>query len=347
VDLGLQSGIAAGILLSRAKERQAEPNIVSITLPHFPTPGTDGLKQALLRYHTDAGVCVCLGDGSGPVTFPFAQFELSHDGSTLAALEWLMPEDPSGEEESDELNTLLVQDTGTGQVTQLETPNAQIVDLAWAPTADRIWFSTGGWSPRFTYSIDLRTEEVVMVAPGVSPTPSPDGKFVAFYGLEPHGVHILDTRKNQERFATSGHPHAWSPDSRYLACLDVVGSAWQMYVYDVHLRQRTHTATSSPFSYWPTWFPDSRTLAFEVSTQGKAGPPSVICRASIGAESYEQLTSGPWDEQPRIHPRLGYMAYYTRNPLAKSECHVWVVEPTSGQRHHIGPGQEASWLLVP
>ena len=321
---------------------------MSLRLPRFPTPGVDGLKRSLLRYQTDDGVCVCLGDGSEPAMFPFVQFEVSRDGSVVAALEWLVPHVEAAEEECGKGITLLqVQKTTTGHVARLKTPDAEVIDLAWSPSMESIWFATGGSSPRFTYNIDILTERITPVAPGVSPKPSPDGQYLAFYGIEPHGTHILSIDTNRESFVTSGHPHSWSPDSRYLACLDVVGTAWQLYVYDLHLKKRIHTATTAPFAYWPTWFPDGNTLAFEVCAKGRAGSPSLICRAPIGGERYEQLTSGPRDQQPNVHPRFGYIAYCSRDSVTHSECNVWVMDPSTGERRRIGRGREASWLLVP
>jgi Tol biopolymer transport system component len=297
---------------------------------------------ALLRFHDEKNsVVVCRPDGSGRVSFPFTQFATTVDGSRIAILDWSTRPNP-GADEDDLVTRVGIQDAGTGELVPLALPDAEIVDLAWAPDGACLWFSTGGRSSRRLSRYLLATGKCEAIADGVGVRPSPDGRWLAFFGLRPAGVHVLDLGSMRSRFVAEGHAHAWSPDSRRLAFLSTDGRGWQLFVLEA--ASGLVSPIPSPFSYWPTWMPDSENVVFVVHEKGSAVPPSRICTARVGSTKWQSITDGPWDDRPRVHPRLGLLAYQTRSVTSPKDTRVVVMDLRTGGATDLGPGSEPEWL---
>lgn len=321
-----------------------------MNIPRLPTTSDTGLGRTLLRYYTDAGLTICRGDGSHAVTFPHRQFERNPTDTSLLLFHWQDPttETALNQEDDDEpsepTSYLVLFDPVTGSEDVL-TPPMHIVEFTWGPSGTEVWFCTGGSADRIVYRLDIKSKTVTEIAAGVSPIPAPEGQRVAFLGLDPMGVHMVEPGRKGPQYVCEGHPNCWSHDGRYLAILRVINMRWQLFVLDTASGEIVHVAPESAFSYWPTWLPDNKTIVFEKSLAGKAGPPSVLCRATVQGEPAQQLTGGPGDEQPRAHSRFGYLVYQRRDPSNKHDTRVVVADSDGKTLHELGPGLEPHWFL--
>jgi hypothetical protein len=316
---------------------------------HIPRPTEGEFGAAVLRYHGGKGAdstVICRADGSGRFDTHFLQLQVDSQGAQVAWLEWVdweASELVAADDEAEPGAFLNLTDLSSRQSRRL-TPELPIVDFAWAADSRHIWFGTGGFATRKLYVLSTETAECRAACDGVLPRPSPDGRHVAFMGLDPVGVYLLDTGTLKPRWVAPGMPSCWSPDSTRLALQDAVGERWQLFAFSLREQSLHRVAEDCPFVYWPSWCPNSLDLLFEVCLGGAAGPPSKVGLASAAGGSTRFLTAGPTDERPRHHPSLPLLTFQVRHPHNRAHCDVFVLSTASGEVRHLGPGAEPEWI---
>jgi len=166
----------------------------------------DAELGAVLSFHTDNGTTICRADGSARSDHPFTQFEVSRAGS-VAWLDWVDPDASTlARGGNAEPGVVLVVDSPRSGTSVRVTAEMHIIDHAWSPDGRVLCFSTGGDSPRQLYSADPEIERIRCVGAGVAPLPAPDGATVAFFGLSPPGIYLLDSSTGDVRRIADGTP---------------------------------------------------------------------------------------------------------------------------------------------
>lgn len=115
------------------------------------------------------------------------------------------------------------------------------------------------------FIVDLNTQQVQHLGPGAMPTWSADGKFLAYSGYSPRGVHIRSADGVASKLIDkSGWGIQWSPDGQKLSY--TMGG--NFVIYDI-LQNEKRTINPNPASpylsiYWNSdWSPDSQKICFK------------------------------------------------------------------------------------
>ena len=165
-----------------------------------------------------------------------------------------------------------------------------ISDFAWAPDGRSVVYVHGG---DFEFpgrpdpnpaGLTAGVEQAIFVvsmdggvprrlAPGRSPSVSPDGKTVAYLGKD--GIWSVPLAGGAEpalMFHARGvaGPPMWSPDGKYVAFTSGRGDHGFVGVYSVEAKTVTYLDPSTETDRFPEWSPDSRQIAF-VRMQGGEG----------------------------------------------------------------------------
>lgn len=128
------------------------------------------------------------------------------------------------------------------------------------------------------FILDLETSQIQHVGPGLMPTWSADGKYLAYSGNKPSGVFIrsadgIGTKLIDER----GWGIQWSPDGQKLAY--VVGG--DFVIYDLLKEEKTTVQPNpeKPYTslyYNSDWSPDSQKICFKGRRQDGGHDTAII-----------------------------------------------------------------------
>lgn len=133
-----------------------------------------------------------------------------------------------------------------------------------------------------------------------SPTWSPDGKKIAFTsdrsGTGRPQIYIMDSTKGDRAGVTritfqsryNDNP-SWSPDGDKIAFTSMVGSNFQIKIYNIETRQTTDITSGPGSKEEPTWSPDGQFLAYRLTR----GRNSAIHIKRLGGKKSRQLTFLP------------------------------------------------------
>jgi YVTN family beta-propeller protein len=227
-----------------------------------PAWSPDGTKIA---WNRDNNIWVMSADGSNPVQLASALGARtplwSPDG------QWLSFTGVMSATSHDTI--LLVPAAGGAPIDLINDSASSNFDAAWSPNGDEIAFVTDRHSPiSGTYQTDIYKVNVHTLAQtrltydggSGSPTWSPDGTRIAFFGIS--GLYIMDPDGSHIRSlpTLTGYPQqiAWSPDSRWIAGQS--GSSTndiEIYVIDVVTGDVKRLTTNAIYDAYPVWRPDT------------------------------------------------------------------------------------------
>jgi tol-pal system beta propeller repeat protein TolB len=129
--------------------------------------------------------------------------------------------------------------------------------------------------------------------PLMSPAWSPDGKQLAFAGLEHNRwaiyIDTLATGKLKKLISEPGinGAPAWSPDGKKLAITLSFGHNPDIYIIDLATGQRQRLTHSSAIDTEPDWSPDGKNIVF---TSDRGGTPQIYEVPADGSASPQRLT---------------------------------------------------------
>lgn len=160
----------------------------------------------------------------------------------------------------------------------------------WSPDGTKIAFAAyvgepdeSGQQEDDLFVMDSDGDNLRLLAsrPGtdIAPVWSPDGKHVAWWGVDPGGQDLLLFMVNVDSGEVTalgeGAYPAWSPDGKHIACMNqveppegVIPSETDMEIYliDIDTGERTNLTNDPGRDLWPTWSPDGTEIAF-ISTR--------------------------------------------------------------------------------
>jgi Tol biopolymer transport system component/C-terminal processing protease CtpA/Prc len=161
------------------------------------------------------------------------------------------------------------------RVTNSPAPEGSIV---WSPDSRKLAYTStrNGFSQIFLYDFTQNRETQLTNTSGVdtAPTFSPDGKMLAFE-RDAKELRVLDLEAKQERVLATGYldrppfdaarPLVWSPDSRYVAFMNVGGRAFKnLYIAAAQGgAAKPVTFLANVFANSLAWSPDGTYLLFD------------------------------------------------------------------------------------
>ncbi len=106
-------------------------------------------------------------------------------------------------------------------------------------------------------------------APDDEPSPSPDGRYIAFVSLRDGNreIYVLDIHcdcppRNLTRHFSDDISPVWSPDGQWIAFVSDRTWNHDLFVMDVNGGQVRNLTRSHGEEWFPVWSPDSQTIAF-------------------------------------------------------------------------------------
>lgn len=168
----------------------------------------------------------------------------------------------------------------------------------------------------------------------ISPSVSPDGRYVAFYSekdlfsIDLYVAHAI-SGKIIRRLSKIVHDNeidalnfiesagTWSPDSRYFAFVGVSKGKSKLIIVDVlanHLKEEFYLAGVPSFNY-PTWSPDGKSIVVSGTVNGI----NDLYRVNLSTKTVSRLTHDPWSN---IHPAWspdGTMLVFSTDRPASSD----------------------------
>ena len=206
-----------------------------------------------------------------------------------------------------------------------------------------------------------------------SPTWSPDGTHIAFWGDEsPDSLFIADANGTNVRRLTSqiwistDKPPTWSPDGRFIAFSAESGPYKEddrLFVVEIATGVVTPLGAETPLdvrSFFPSWSPDGNWIAFIGVPHASGGDTGLWVVQPNGLEQHRLPTSpGVELAQPQWAPsadplRLAYAAQHAIG----SDPDVYILDVatdvetviSSGADNHVGPAwspdaTRLAWLV--
>ena len=175
------------------------------------------------------------------------------------------------------------------------------------PTYRLMVADSDGFNPR---------EILLSSDPILSPTWSPDGRYLAYVSFEDGWSNIvaqeIDTGK---RVTMSDYPGingapAWSPDSRQLALsLSHEGNS-EIYVMDIQRRRLQRLTRHSAIDTEPAWWPNGRSLVF---TSDRSGRPQIYRVPTTGGKAMRLTFDGRENSRASISPDGKNLLMVTNN----------------------------------
>ena len=169
------------------------------------------------------------------------------------------------------------------------------------------------------HRVVLRSKE-----PMLSPSWSPDGKYLAYVSFETSRPAIfrqeISTGKREKltNFRGLNSAPAWSPDGRKLAMVLSKDGNPEIYVMDLASRSLRRVTDHYAIDTEPAWMPDGRSLLF---TSDRGGTPQI----------YKVLLAS--GEVSRVTFRGNYNA--KANVLPEGNAIVTIHRPGTGRGYHI------------
>jgi TolB protein len=169
--------------------------------------------------------------------------------------------------------------------------------ITWSPDGRKVLFwnhSKIGWDIWAVTADGNESANLTQVKSGGcrSPSPSPDGKWIAFLRDDPEGLYLMDAHgSNQRRLSNKGFrdlPPSWSPDNKRLAYTVLEDGKFFIYAHDLFSGRDVRIGPGSS----PSWSPDGTGLLFV----GVRDNRLLLGLISSDGTNEVRLTKGP--EQP-------------------------------------------------
>lgn len=210
------------------------------------------------------------------------------------------------------------------------------------------------WSPSETEPLSVTQDGVPLTSTPrwpsyAAPDWSPDGKTLAFYGLEappdlgdagPSRVYLWESATGEDQDLTEGRTPNWSPDGSKIAYGGPpfflgLGGGWRYSVYDLKTREILAIADSFGSEAPPEWSPDGEQIAFTTGPDPGIG----VYDASTG-ELARTLAPGRGPVgSPVWSPDGKYVAVVTIGPYSgdSSPVQAVIIETSTDRETALAP----------
>ncbi len=216
-------------------------------------------------------------------------------------------------------NLFVINTTGTGRVTLINTPEFDTITPAWSPDGTRIAFAGRNAINYDIFVMPASGGDPIRLTNGegsnMHPAWSPDGTRIGFesnrdgvwdvYTINPQGGDLTNVTNSPSNDGNI----AWSPDGTQIAFVSDRDGNLNIYTMNIdgsNLRQLTRNAGNNVF---PAWSPDGRELVFRSTRTGNRQ----IYRMSVNGTGLRRLTNHPGDDDHPVWSPDGHQIAFVSN----------------------------------